>query len=197
MKFTIKDFHAKYPNDDACLDEIFHNRYGQLEICPSCHKKTKFYRVSDRKCYACKLCGFQLHPLADTIFHKSSTSLKNWFYAIYLFANSKNGVSAMELQRQLGVTYKCAWRMAKQIRLLFGKSTGKLSHTVELDETYVGGRGHGKRGRGAENKTPVFGMAERNGKIKAQVVADTKSATILPIVRKSVKIGADIMTDEY
>ena len=158
-KFTFKDFNEKYPDDNACLSEIFENRYGHLKTCPSCKKETKFHKVSDRKCYACQYCGFQIHPLANTIFHKSETSLKSWFYAIFLFANSKNGVSGKELQRQLGVTYKTAWRIAKQIRLLFSSDIRKLSNTVEANETYIGGKGRGKRGRGAENKTAVFGLA--------------------------------------
>src|SRR5690606_12645201 len=107
------------PDDDACLQELFEHRYGHLQTCPNCQKPTKFYRVKARKCYKCAFCAYELHPTADTIFHKSSSSLKNWFFAIYLFANSKNGVSAKELERHLGVTYKTAWRMAKQIRLLF------------------------------------------------------------------------------
>ena len=194
---TIKAFHEKYPDDDTCLHEIFQNRFGSLHVCPVCQKETKFYKVTGRKCYACQYCGHQLHPLANTIFHKSDTSLKSWFFAIFLFANSKNGVAAKELQRQLGVTYKTAWRMAKQIRLLFKPPKGKLSNTVEIDETYVGGKAHGKRGRGAENKTPVVGMAQRGGKIFAQVVGNTKSATITPLVRRNVKIGSLLMTDEY
>ena len=134
-KFTIKDFNNKYTTDDICLQEIFNNRYGDLKVCPSCSKETKFHKVANRKCYACQYCGYQLHPLADTIFHKSDTPLKLWFYAIYLFANSKNGVSAKELERQLRVTYKTAWRMAKQIRLLFSQSQDILKDTVEVDET--------------------------------------------------------------
>src|SRR3990167_6001013 len=154
-KFTIRDFDAKYPHDDACLDDIFKKRYGALKECPSCKKKTKFFKVTGRKCYACQFCGHQLHPLADTIFHKSETSLKSWFYAIFLFANSKNGVSGKELERQLGVTYKTAWRMARQIRLLFGSTGTKLKNTVEADETYIGARMKrgSKRGRGGEHKT--------------------------------------------
>ena len=114
--------HDKYPNDDACLHEVFLNRYSHLESCPSCEEKFSYHKVSDRKCYACASCGHQLHPLADTIFHKSSTALKNWFYAIFLFSTSKNGVSAKELERQFGVTYKCAYRIAKQIRKLFDEN---------------------------------------------------------------------------
>lgn len=196
-KFTIKQFNQDYPNDDACLQEIFVSRYGTLKTCPSCKKETKFHKVSNRKCYACQFCGYQIHPLADTIFHKSETSLKNWFFAIYLFASSKNGVSGKELERQLGVTYKCAWRMAKQIRMLFTQTGTKLKNIVEADETYIGGKSHGKRGRGAEGKTPVFGLVERKGKIIAQVVKNTKSYTVIPIIQNNVQAGSTMMTDEF
>lgn len=118
MKYVITDFNANYPDDDACLDDLFNRKYGNLNHCSFCKRKTKWHKVNDRKCYACHWCGHQLHPLADTIFHKSSTPLKLWFYAIYLFSNTKSDVSVKELQRQLGVTYKTAWRMTKQIREL-------------------------------------------------------------------------------
>ncbi len=121
-KFTIKQFNEKYQNDDICLSEIFLNKYSESKYCPDCENSFSFHKVSNRKCYACSYCGYQLHPLADTIFHKSSTSLKSWFYAMFLFSTSKNSVSAKELERQLGVTYKTAWRMAKQIRTLFEES---------------------------------------------------------------------------
>src|SRR3989344_5358709 len=111
MKFTINHFHQIYPDNDSCLDAIFQARYGHIKTCPKCKKETKFNRIKIRKCYCCQFCGFQLHPVAGTIFHKSDTPLKNWFYALYLFSTSKNGVSAMELQRQLGCTYKTAWRI--------------------------------------------------------------------------------------
>ena len=114
-KFTVEQFHDKYPDDAACLQDVFEKRYVGIKECPECGKHFNFYRIKARKCYACAFCGHQLHPLADTIFHKSSTSLKNWFFAIFLFSMSTNGISAKELERQLGVTYKTAWRMAKQI----------------------------------------------------------------------------------
>lgn len=196
-KFTAKDFNKLYPDDNACLDEIFQNRYNNLEVCPECNKKTKFYRVKDRKCYACQYCGYQISPLANTIFHKSSTSLKDWFYSIYLFSVSKNGVSAKELERQLGVTYKCAWRIAKQIRLLFNQNKKLLSDIIEIDETYVGGKHKGKRGRGSENKTAVIGLVQRKGALKAKVVANTNSSTIKSIVKNNVRFDVDIVTDEY
>ncbi len=196
-KYTIKDFNKMYPTDDSCLDEIFKNRYDHLKSCPSCDKKTNFYKAKNRKVYACQYCGYQISPLADTIFHKSSTSLKDWFYSIYLFSVSKNGVSAKELERQLGVTYKCAWRIAKQIRLLFKQDKNKLSNIVEIDETYVGGKHKGKRGRGSENKTSVVGLVERKGDLKAQVTQNTNSSTIHSLIKDNVNLDVEIITDEY
>jgi transposase-like protein len=195
-KFTIKDFNAKYTSDDVCFQEIFTNRYGSLKKCPSCKEETKFHKVTDRKCYACQWCGYQLHPLAGTIFHKSETSLKSWFYAIFLFANSKNGVSGKELQRQLGVTYKTAWRMAKQIRLLFSKAKPRLSKNVEIDETYFGGVKHGMHGRCAAAKTPIMGMVERKGSIVARIIKRANWLTMTPIIRQYVEVGTRIFTDE-
>ncbi len=196
-KFTIKQFNEQYATDDVCLETIFKHRYGQVSRCPSCHTRTKFHRVTDRKCYACQSCGYQLHPLADTIFHKSETPLKSWFYAIYLFANSKNGVSAKELQRQLGVTYKTAWRMAKQIRLLFKQSNYPLSKTVEMDDTYVGGVARGKRGRGATGKSIVLGAVQRQGRIAASVVGNLSAETVRPFIEQHIKPGTALMTDEF
>lgn len=205
-RFTIKDFDKMYPNDEACLNEIFKNRYGHLKICPQCNKKTKFYKVKNRKCYTCQYCGYQISPLSNTIFHKSSTSLKNWFYSLYLFSNSKNGVSAKELERHLGVTYKCAWRIAKQIRLLFKQSKKMLTNIVEADETYIGGKNKnkhknkkikGSQGRSTKGKTPIFGILERDGKIKVVKVKDVKSKTIKRIINENVSKGSCIITDDW
>lgn len=196
MKYTIKDFKRDFPNDDVCLDYIFQQRYSKEYLCPKCGK-TGFYRVSDRKCYACAWCGYQIHPLADTIFHKSSTKLTDWFFAIFLMSQSKNGVSAKEIERHLGVTYKTAWRIQKQIRSLMTQDNPMLGGTVEVDETYVGGKRRGKRGRGAEGKTIVVGMTERKGGVEARVVKDKNLSKVLPIMRKHIKIGTHIMSDEY
>src|SRR5947209_8504964 len=115
MKFTITDFRNKYPTNDACLDEIMRLRFGDSIECPQCKGKAKFHRVKSRKCYECQWCGYQIHPTKGTPFEHSPTPLSHWFYAIYLMTATRSGVSAKELERQLGVTYKCAWRMAMQI----------------------------------------------------------------------------------
>lgn len=193
-KFTIKDFNIKYPNDNACLDEIFEARYGNLEQCPACKRKTRFYRIQSKKVYSCQFCGHQISPLAGTIFHKSPTSLRDWFFAIYLFSTSRNGVSAMELQRQIGCTYKTAWRITKHIRKVFAVNTDVPSNIIEVNETYNGGA---HKGKGSENKTPVIGMVERKGHVKARVTANTKQSRVIPLVTANVKLGSSIMTDEY
>jgi transposase-like protein/predicted RNA-binding Zn-ribbon protein involved in translation (DUF1610 family) len=196
-KYTIKNFNKDYPDDNACLQAIFTNRYGKGYKCPTCGKKNSYHLIEGRKRYDCQ-CGHSVHPVAGTIFHKSPTSLHDWFHAIFLFASSRNGVSAKEIERQIGVTYKCAWRMAKQIRTLFAQNGNMFGGTVEIDETYVGGKGrNNKRGRGAENKTPVFGIASRTGKVKASVVPNVKTLTIQPIINSSVRKGSKVMTDEY
>lgn len=195
MKYTIRKFHKDFPDDDACLAYLFQQRYGKNCLCPNC-QKTGFYRVKGRKCYACAWCGHQIHPLAGTIFHKSSTRLTDWFFAIFLMSQSKNGVAAKEIERHLGVTYKTAWRMQKQIRSLMKQGENILKGTVEVDETYVGGKRPGKRGRGAEGKTPVMGMVQRKGRIKAVAVPDTKACTMLPIIEDSIEVGTIVYTDE-
>ena len=200
--YTIDEFDENFPDDNACLKEVFNQQFGNLKECPRCTNPAKFYKITGRKRYDCQYCAYQIHPLADTIFYKSSTSLKKWFRIIYQFSVSKNGVSAYEIRRMLGVTYKCALRMARQIRsMCFSKkeksNKSKLKGTVEVDETYIGGKRRGKRGRGAEGKTPVIGIVERGGEIKATVTENTKAKTILPLIKENVEEKTKVMTDEY
>ncbi|MGH7901380.1 MAG: IS1595 family transposase [Thermodesulfobacteriota bacterium] len=193
---TINQFNKEFPDDDACLEHIFNQRYGKNYECPRCHK-TGFYRNRTRKCYSCAWCGYDLSPLAGTIFHKSSTNLKNWFFAIFLMSTSKNGVAAKEIQRQTGVTYKTAWRMQRQIRMLMRPDDSKLNGTIEIDDTYIGGKRPGKRGRGASGKTPVLGIVEREGDVKADVVENMKKKTVMPIIEENVEEKSTVYTDEF
>jgi transposase len=117
-KFTIKDFKQRYPSDDACLEELMQLRFSNRSTClnSTCQKVTKFHRVASKRVYECQWCGHQISPTAGTIFHKSATPLSDWFYIMYLMTATRSGVSAKEVQRQLGVTYKTAWRMCNKIR---------------------------------------------------------------------------------
>ena len=194
MRYTIKQFQKQFPTDESCLAHIFNQRFPDGCKCPKCGKDT-FHPVKNRRSYACS-CGYQVYPTEGTIFHKSSTSLVLWFYAIFLMAQSKNGVSAKELERHLGVTYKTAWRMAKQIRKLMSDNDEPFDGEFEADETYVGGKRRGKRGRGAEGKTPVFGVVKRQGGVKTSIVENVRQVTLMPLIRKMVKSGSLIFTDE-
>ena len=139
QKYTTKQFQAEFPNDDACLDYLMNKRFpGNIALCVECQADRKHYRVSGRTCYACPVCGSHLFPLAGTIFHKSTTPLTTWFYVIKLMSTTRVGVSAKQIQRETGVTYKTAWRMMKQVRVLMAEKI-KLQGSVEIDEAYFGG----------------------------------------------------------
>lgn len=198
-RYTIDTLHQEFPDDDACLDYMFKQQYGNLVACAKCGVvNPRYYRVRGRKCYACNDCGYQISPLANTIFHKSDTSLKKWFYAIYLFGVGKNGVSAKEIERHLGVTYKTAWRMAKQIRLMMDQGGSPLSGIVEIDETYIGGRRRGNPGK-FDNKTAIIGMVEKqkgSGQVKAIATKRADATVALPFIRSMAKSGTEIQTDE-
>lgn len=165
--YTILQFQKDFPNDDICLDTIFQARYGHLRYCPDCGARGKFYRIRKRKTYSCQHCAYQLSPTAGTIFHKSYTPLTKWFFAMYLFSQAKNGVSAMEIKRHLGVTYKCAWRIAKHIRLLTNEDGDPLSGIVEVDETFIGPPGR----KDKTSKTVVMGAVARDGQAKTAIVS--------------------------
>jgi transposase-like protein len=159
----------------------------------------KHHRVTGRTAFACDYCGTHLYPLAGTIFEKSTTPLSLWFYAMYLMGSTRCGVSAKQIQRETGVTYKTAWRMFRQIRTLMAEDIRLEGSSVEMDETYVGGvrkYGSGRLMRGDKKKMPVFGMAERGGKIKAFATPNVKSGTLLPIIRDYVLPQSIIFTDE-
>lgn len=197
MRYTVAQFNKEFPDEDTCLDKVFEERYGDVKDCPSCGViNTKFYRVTGRKCYACMHCGYQLHPLAETIFHKSSTPLKSWFYAIYLFSVSKNGVAAKELERHLGVTYKTAHRMARQIRSLMEEQTqiGGTGKVIEADETYFGKTHKGQRG--LYRKTPVIGAVERGGGVRAVVVDVASTSRSRVFLKQAAKLDSILNTDE-
>jgi len=186
MKYTIKDLRKEFATEDKCLEYVFKQKYGSVE---------GYYRVSDRKCWAHKDTGHQIHPLAGTIFAKSSTPLTLWFHAIFLFSSSKNGVSAKELQRQLGVTYKTAWRMGHEIRKLMEQDGPRLTGIVEADETYIGGKNK-LRGRG-KGKTAVVGVVERGGSVRAHTAKRTHGGVLAIHTLANVEAGSKLVTDDY
>ncbi len=204
--YSLMEFMKEFPDDATCLEWLWHNRHSEDGIhaeCPKCETKREFKRYEtsqQRQSWTCLGCGHHLHPTAGTIFHKSSTSLHLWFYAMYLMTSTRCGISAKQLERELGVTYKTAWRMAKVIRqVLMNQDEKGFAGTIELDETYIGGRRRGtKRGRpGPEShKVPVFGIVERHGRVVAVTVPNVKKATLMPHVIERVIPASTIYTDE-
>jgi transposase-like protein len=204
LRYTVENFHSRFPNDDACLEQIKEQRFpGGVAVCHKCEKPRKHYRVKGRTAYACETCGNHIFPLAGTIFEKTSTSLRLWFYAMYLMGSTRCGISAKQIQRETGVTYKCAWRMFHQIRKLMGEELrlgGSGGAGVEMDEMYHGGRRKGGSGRllGVDrgNKTTVMGIVERKGRIMAQVSPELTISATSALVKEYVLPETVIFTDD-
>lgn len=186
-KFSIKQFNERFPDNAACLEEIKQLRFGDSIACPKCQKENKFYRVTDRSAYACAFCGHHVYPLKGSIFDHSSTELKLWFYAIYLMAQTRAGVSAKQLERELGVTYKTAWRMFNHIRQLMSGDGNILTGKVEVDEAYFHPDPQKRTTAKAHNSQVIFGMVERNGRA---VVKHVKSSGVR-ILSKEIAHGID------
>lgn len=193
---TIKQFNKRFPDDDACLDHLMRVRYGERFDCPKCGREAHYYRVAKRRCYECEHCGHQVYPTAGTPFERTRTSLKDWFYVMFLFCASRNGVSGKEIQRQIGVTYKTAWRMGHEIRKYMGwvDGDGPLGgdRIVEADKTFIGG----KDKKGKDDKAVVLGMVERGGEVVTRIVPDKRRLTVVPHILHTVRPGSRIATDE-
>ena len=199
-KYTFKQFQAEYPDDGACLDQIMKEQYGGAEFsCPACGADSKFHRITKRRAYACQHCGHHVYPCVGTVFEKSRTNLTKWFFAMYLMTSTRHGVAAKELERQIGCTYKCAWRMAHELRKLMAAADvgGKLGGHVEIDETLIGGeqKREDARRKGS-NKMIVMGIVERGGALRAGPIDDVTMATLETHVLHHVERGATISTDE-
>ena len=176
-------------------------RWPEGIACAKCEKVRKHSFSEKRNCYACNHCGTHIHPTAGTIFHRSRTPLTVWFYVVFVLSNTRGGVSAKQIERDTGVTYKTAWRMCDLIRARLGSDDdmfGGDDVVVEVDETYYGAKTkEGKRGRGSENKKPIVGIVERGGKIHAEMIEDVSKKTLEGKIEERVESGTEIHTDEW
>lgn len=197
-KYSTQDFDRDFPDDDACLEWLFKQRWPNGVYCEKCEHITPHYRLKARPVYSCQFCGSHVYPMAGTIFERTRFHhLRLWFKAIAYMAVTRCGISSRQLSRDLGVTVKTGYRMFKEIRSVLNENNDTpLCGSVEMDETYVGGRRRGKRGRGAEGKAIVFGMAEREGRLKAQVVPDVKARTLMPVIEATVSKDAIAYSDD-
>ena len=194
----IREFQNRFPDEDSCLTHLMRTRFGERLTCFKCLKEATYYRVRGRRSFECEHCGYQVYPTAGTPFEKTRTSLRDWFYVMFLFCETRNGVAAKEVQRQLGVTYKTAWRMCRLIRLYMGYVDGDYpmggpGKMVEADETFIGG----KDKMGEDDKSVVFGIIERGGDVVTCHVRDRAAATVTPHIVQFVKAGSRISTDDW
>jgi transposase len=207
LRYTIEDFNREFPDDAACLEHLKEQRFPSgVTHCEKCQQERKHYRINGRPVYSCDHCGTQISPMAGTIFEHSSTSLRLWYYAMYLMASTRCGISAKQIQRETGVTYKTAWRMFRQIRSLLSESDMQLEGAaIEMDEMYVGGKSKGHAGRpmrGDKQKSPVIGMVERStnkriGRVKALATPDVTAKQVVDLVHEYILPKSTVFTDEY
>ena len=197
-KQTVRDFFNQFPDDDACLMHLFKVRYGKNHTCPKCNKSGGWHRLKNVKAFSCQSCGHHLHPMAGTIYEGSTTPLQLWFYAMFLFTKSRNGVSGKELQRQLGVTYKTAWRMGHKIREHMARVDGDEpiggpDKVVEVDETYIGG--YKKGGHGGKGKAVVSAILEKGGDVMTFTPPSRRANHLIQPILNNVVEGTEIHTD--
>ena len=212
QKLTLSKV-AKEFSDEAkawqCMEQI---RWPNGPICPHCGTTSAYFlqpkadrytrtgHASARRVWKCAGCRKQFSVLIGTIFEDSRIPLSKWLLALYLMCSGKNGVSAHELHRELEITYKSAWFMAHRIRYAMEQQplASKLSGIVEADETYIGGREPGKRGRpgAASKKTPVVLLVERNGEARSRAVARVDRETLRQALDEHVADEAHLMTDD-
>ncbi len=212
----LLEFVREFPDDEACLQYIWRERFapdGEHADCERCGKERVFKRyetAQKRPCWFCQSCGFRVHPLKGTIFQGSSTSLQLWFYAMYLITSTRCGISAKQLERELGVTYKTAWRMFNKIRNhLMSQDDEPLAGEVEADETLVGGKmreserrkrerlGWDRKMYDTERKTMVFAAVERGGRVKTTIIPNSRASQLTPKVVEFVMPGSILFTDEW
>lgn len=216
---TFVELLRRFPTEKSVVDYYVNIRYGGKAVCNHCGSVKVYQRKDSIKVFDCNDCGNTFSPFKGTIFEKSSTDLRKWMYAIHLFLNGKKGISGLQLMREIGVTYKTAWRMLQQIRIAMGNAEQQpfVDTIIEIDETYIGGKPRkdndhddtmhtgGKRGRGTK-KSPVVGVVDReNKKIYARVALPDKDGhkltgkQLFSILRKVCKKDSNctIITDEY
>ncbi len=211
---NFQEFKKKFPSEPKIVEYFCNIRYGNNFICRHCGS-ADIYATYDNRKTQCPACKNTFSVFAGTIFEKSSTDLKKWFYAIHLFLNGKKGISALQLQREIGVTYKTAWRMLRQIRLAMGNKKKKsdkkdddhdddfMQTIIEIDETYLGGKAENKHmservaNKGIFEKSIVLGMLERDKEVRGFVIDEAKRDVIMAKIYENVKLGSEIITDEH
>ena len=199
---SLLEWQKRYGTEQACAKALAKVRWPDGFSCPRCGG-TKAYHVASRKVYQCSQCRHQVSITADTLFHSTNLPLVKWFWAIYLMASGKGGISALRLSKQIGVSWPTARNMLKKIRTAMAHrdSLYRLEQVIEFDDTYVGGKRTGKRGRGAAGKKPVLVAVETRGKkvgfMAMKAVETVSKKTVREFLRYRLKSGQTVRTDAF
>lgn len=202
---NIVYIYKKFPTQLDCIKHLEYVRWNNQPTCPYCNSKKSTKSKTDYR-HHCNNCKTSYSVTVDTIFHDTKVDLQKWFLAISLLLNAKKGISSRQLARDIGVNKNTAWYMFMRLRKAFLDNPELLNGIIEADETYVGGKNinkhnskknHNTQGRNTKDKKAIFGILQRNGKVKAQKVKDVKSKTLMSIISRHVEEGAEIMTDQW
>jgi transposase-like protein len=197
MDTNLLQLMEKYNSEDRCREYIEALRWPNGICCTRCGSLS-VSKIVKRHQYDCNDCRYQFSPMAGTVFHDSHLPLTKWFLAAYLMCESKKGISANQLKRTLGISYKTAWYLCHRIREAMKTETSeKLKGIVEADETFVGGRYDKRRKRASYEKPCVVGVIQRGGDVRAQKITSRGARAISAFIKESVEPGAQLMTDDY
>lgn len=204
-KYSIKNLKVDFPNDEACLNHLFDKLHSRKCSCGG--EYHQLFKTGDkgqiigRRQFQCSKCRYQIAPTAGTMFEKSVTPLTSWFHAIFIFSNAKSGISAKEMERQLGVTYKTAWRILSLIRKSLKQNNTKLKGVVEMDEGHFGGKGNAGEnnkdlGKVMKKKSAVIAAMQRGGEMKAKVIPNIGAGYVWGFMNENIDPqGTELMTD--
>lgn len=202
---NIIQIYKQFPNHIDCIQHLEQVKWHGTPVCPYCKSKNQTPLLKENR-YHCNNCNTSFSVTVGTIFHKTKLDLQKWFLAISLVLNAKKGYSARQLGRDIEVTKDTAWFLFMRIRKAFVDDKELLEGIVEADETYVGGKNKnrhknkktkGGQGRGGEDKTPVIGILQRDGKVKAKKAKDVSGKTLFGFIKANVKEGSTLSTDEW
>ncbi len=201
-EISLVEWQQHFGTEEDCLEELSKVRWPDGFICPKCGSG-EYSFITSRHLYQCCNCHYQASLTSGTIFHSTNLPLVKWFWAIYLCASDKGGISALRLSKQIGVSWITAHRMLRKIRtvMLHRDSIHRLEHVIELDDAFVGGKRTGKRGRGAFGKKPVLVAVEKKGEkagfMAASPVEQLTKDTVREFLNRNLKDGQEVRTDAF